>query len=526
MKETNAELQIGQKWLLIAGVVVVLFGLGYFLKYAFDQNWVGPFGRIAMAYAGAFLFLGVGEWARNRKYEAFGLYLIGGSMAAFYLTTYAAFQRYQLLDQYLAFLLMVLVTFYAGVLSIRCDSLGLALLGLAGGFLSPVMVDVPRQNYLVLFGYAALLNACVLALAFFKQWRPLNILGFTCTWLLFLGWYGNWYTPDKFAGALFFLSLFFVIYEIVPFAYCLARENAKGLTGLTITIPNTLLAFGLSYTMVTGLYERKFVSIATLLYALLFFTLAGLLQARGRKNGEPYVLSLAKGVFFSTVTIPILFSENWVTVFIALQAVLYLVFSARLGQKWLSATGFVLLGLALLKLLVFDYAFTFHFNYDYFRYDNGFGYLWVDRWVTLAALVGSLYACLELLKRSPHLSEFTGPEGVGLFRCLLLVTLFIMLNMEVVGYFYQYDPASQAAALSVLWGLFASGLMASGFLWRRPAYRLAAMALFTMTLLKVFLFDMANVQTPYRIVSFLTLGLLLIGASYLYHKFRDRLLAD
>ena len=57
MKQETTELQIGQKWLLIAGVVVVLFGIGYFLKYAFDQNWVGPWGRVAMAYGGAFLFL-------------------------------------------------------------------------------------------------------------------------------------------------------------------------------------------------------------------------------------------------------------------------------------------------------------------------------------------------------------------------------------------------------------------------------------------------------------------------------------
>src|SRR5581483_689020 len=366
MKQESTELQIGQKWLLIAGVVVVLFGIGYFLKYAFDQNWVGPWGRVAIAYAGAFTFLGVGEWARSRKYDVFGLYLIGGSIATFYLATYSAFQMYHLLDQTLALLLMVLVTVYAGILSLRYDSLGLALLGLVGGFLSPVVLDIPEQNYIVLLGYATILNACVLSLAFFKQWKSLNILGFMCTWMLFMGWYGNCYTSDKFIGAIVFSSLFFVIYEIVPFAYCLTKDNAKGLSGLTITIPNTLIAFGLAYTMISGVADREFVSLATGCYALLFLGLTWFLQVRNRKNSEPYVLSLAKCIFFSTITIPILFSQNWVTIFIALLALLYLFLCQKLDQAWLGLTGFILLGLSLVKMMLYDYDATFLFNFDLF----------------------------------------------------------------------------------------------------------------------------------------------------------------
>ncbi|HTC22373.1 MAG TPA: DUF2339 domain-containing protein, partial [bacterium] len=522
----TAELQIGQKGLLVAGVVAVLFGIGYFLKYAFDQNWVGPWGRVAMAYAGAFLFLGVGEWARGRKYDVFGLYLIGGSIATFYLATYSAFQMYHLLDQTLAFLLMVLVTVYAGILSLRDDSLGLALLGLVGGFLSPVMLDIPHQNYIVLLGYAAVLNACVLSLAFFKQWKSLNILGFICTWILFLGWYGNCYTTDKFAGAIAFSSLFFVLYEIIPFAYSLAKEKAKGLSGLTITIPNTFIAFGLSYTMITGFTEREFVSIATGCYALLFLGLAWFLQARGRRDSEPYVLSLAKCIFFSTVTIPILFSQNWVTVFIALLALLYLFLSQKLGQNWLAATGLILLFLSTAKMLLFDFSVTFLFDFDVFHYSRGFQYMWLERWFTLAAVLGSLGAAVKLLDDYRLKALGLQPCHLVPLKALFLLLCFLILNMETVAYFYEYDPASQVAAVSVLWALFAGGLMAAGFIRKKAAYRVLSLALFTLTLLKVFLFDMADMETPYRIISFIALGLLLIGASYLYHKFKDRLLTE
>lgn len=526
MKQDNTELQIGQKGLLIAGVIAVLFGLGYFLKYAFDQNWIGPWGRVAIAYGGAFLFLSVGEWARSKKYEVFGLYLMGGSIAAFYLATYSAFQRYHLLDQTLAFFLMALVTVYAGILSLRYDSLGLALLGLIGGFLSPVMLDIPEQNYVALLGYTTILNACVLSLAFFKQWRSLNILGFICTWMLFIGWYGNCYGPDKFLGAIVFSSLFFIIYEIVPFAYCMAKPSARGLGDLSLTIPNTLIAFGLAWTMITGVADREFVSISTACYALLFLGLASFLHAQGRKESDSYVLLLAKCIFFATITIPILFSQNWVTLFVAFLALLYLFLSEKLEQGWLAVTGFLLLTLSMFKLMVYDLGFTFLFDLDRFRFAKGFEYMWPERWLTLAGVLGAIYVCGRLLEASKLKQLGTGPDHAIPIKGVFLVLLFFTLNMETVSYFYECDPASQVMAVSVLWGLFATGLMAFGFLHKKGAYRVLSLVLFSVTLFKIFLFDMANVETPYRIVSFIALGLLLIGSSYLYHKFKDRLVLE
>jgi len=104
-----------------------------------------------------------------------------------------------------------------------------------------------------------------------------------------------------------------------------------------------------------------------------------------------------------------------------------------------------------------------------------------------------------------------------------LLLLFFSLNLETAAYFYEYDPHSQVAAISVLWALSATSMMGLGFWERNTAYRIVSITVFGATILKVFFFDMANVETPYRIVSFLVLGLLLIGASYLYHQFVDRL---
>ena len=99
-----------------------------------------------------------------------------------------------------------------------------------------------------------------------------------------------------------------------------------------------------------------------------------------------------------------------------------------------------------------------------------------------------------------------------------------MLNVEVAAYFHDYGSQARFAAISVLWTMFSLLMMVFGFSFNLSVLRKAAIALFAVTMLKVFLLDMANVSTPYRVVSFLVLGLMLIGASYLYHRFKERIL--
>ena len=146
VRSADAELRFGQQWLLIAGVAITVLGIGFFLKYAFDQNWVGPAGRIVLGYLAAVAFLGVGDAFRRRGAAAtFGLYLTGGGLATLYLTTFAALQIYALFGQGFAFALLVLVTVLACLLALAYDTQWLAVLGLIGGFLTPVVTAQPEE---------------------------------------------------------------------------------------------------------------------------------------------------------------------------------------------------------------------------------------------------------------------------------------------------------------------------------------------------------------------------------------------
>jgi uncharacterized membrane protein len=104
------------------------------------------------------------------------------------------------------------------------------------------------------------------------------------------------------------------------------------------------------------------------------------------------------------------------------------------------------------------------------------------------------------------------------------IALFIVLNIETGALFHDYAPQAHFAAISVLWTLYSIALIAIGFLKNSAILRQFAIGLFGVTMMKVFFIDMSNVSTPYRIISFTVLGVMLIGASYLYHRFKDRIL--
>ena len=142
----------------------------------------------------------------------------------------------------------------------------------------------------------------------------------------------------------------------------------------------------------------------------------------------------------------------------------------------------------------------------------------------MALVLGALlYSAHRLRVAEPVLEPWQLSLTTWLYGAFA-VLLFCVLTLEVSAYFYARAPQARFAAISVLWTLYAIALMLLGFRYQQARLRLVSLGLFGVTILKVFLADMARVSTPFRIVSFVVLGLMLIGASYLYYRYRGYLL--
>lgn len=523
----SAEVRFGQKWLLIIGIITTIIGIGFFLKFAFDRNWIGPAGRVGLAYFASFSFLGIGEYFNRRYYKTFGLYLIGGGVSSLYLSTYAAFQIYQLIGHYTALSLMSAVTIFTCFTSIRNDSKWLSILGLLGGFITPLILNTGMDNQIALMSYIAILNFGILAIALFKRWHEINLLGFISTWLIFFSWYEKYYDVTRFWETIIFLNLFFLIYAVVPFIYYFVRESSDSIKGYYITFPNAFIAFGYSFALIKASISLQAVSVITLSYACLFFSMAKYLQRKYRKITEPSIILAGLGLLFLTITIPMLFSGHWITIFWAVQAVIYLWIALRIKIIWLYKGAVILLIITIGKSLIHDYSSIFGLRLEGLYYIGGFNHLFIERWITSAVVLCSIPVCIKLIKSnsSSFIDISRGnleiPKiSLGLF----LILLFLLMNIEVGAFFYDYVNTARFASISVLWALFSIGLMIIGVLKNIEVLRKCSFGLFGLTILKVVFIDMSNVSTPFRIISFIVLGLMLIGSSYLYHRYRNRIL--
>src|SRR5437879_6877171 len=187
-KRRDLESVIGGSWFNWIGIIVVAFGVAFFLKFAFDNQWIGPSARVSLAAFAGVALLYVGERLRRRDLRSYAYVLSGGGLLILDLSVYAAYSLYHLIGHTPALLLMVAVTTTAVLLSVRLNALPVAILGLVGGFLTPVLLSTGVDNEVGLFAYVALLDSGVLAVAYFKRWRSLDFLSFAGTAVITLGW--------------------------------------------------------------------------------------------------------------------------------------------------------------------------------------------------------------------------------------------------------------------------------------------------------------------------------------------------
>ncbi|MBF0538242.1 MAG: DUF2339 domain-containing protein [Nitrospirae bacterium] len=521
--ELDFELKLGQKWLLIIGIVTIVFGVAYFLKYSFDRGWVGPAGRVALSYLWAISFLVGGESFRRKGLDVFGLYVIGGGIAILYFSTFAAFSIYHLFDQVFAFFVMILITAFASICALRYDSKWLAVLGLIGGFLTPMLLSTGQDNQIALMTYMTVLNLALLMVALYKKWDMLNYLGFVLTYILFTAWVMVHYSVSKFWPTILFLNTFYAIYSVIPFAYQFLKARPGQLRAFYIISPNSFIAFAFSYAMIKEYASVEWVSVVSVLYAAVFLTMATQLLKQGKDSEKAFIVVIGKAALFLIITIPILFSRHWITIFWCAQSVTLFWIALRFDSKALIYSAYGLFMLTIAKFLFYDYPIVFHLQTGNLYSTLQYTYLIIERYITSALVVGISYAFYKLSKKAMPQRAITSRTPV-VFAITGGIMSFIVLNIETSAFFEAYLPQGKFAAISALWSVFAAALLINGFVRNNKPMRHVSFGLFLVTLIKVFLFDMSKFSTPYRILSFIILGVVLVAASYLYHNYKDRII--
>lgn len=323
------------------GLLILFFGVAFLVKYAAEHSLLPPELRLAGAGALAFALLGLG-WKLRVGKPGYGLSLQGGGIALLYLTVFGAFRLYQLLPAPLAFAFLAVIGVASAVLAIKQHTQALAVLGVAGGFLAPVLASTGEGSHVALFSYYALLNAGIFFIAWTQSWRLLNFTGFLFTFVIGTLWGVTSYRPEHFASTEPFLLLFFAFYLIIALRYALREAlNVKNYVDATLVFGTPIVGFGLQSQLLRP-YEFAAAFSAVALAALYLLLARWLWVKRGEALRLLVESFLALGVVFATLALPLALDGRWTSAAWALEGAAVAWVSLRQERRLGFAFGLLL----------------------------------------------------------------------------------------------------------------------------------------------------------------------------------------
>lgn len=324
--ERNPDLEkfIGENLVSKIGIAILVLAIGFFVKFAIDNNWIGAVGRVGIGILCGGILVSLAHRLRN-SYKAFSSVLAGGGLAVFYFTITLAYHQFNLFSQATAFIIMIVITIFAVGLSILYNRQELAVIALVGGFAAPFLVSSGSGNYKVLFTYLLILNTGLLVIAYNKAWRIMNALAFIFTAILFAGWlvslnYDT--TVNTYSNGLIFATAFYLLFFFINIANNI-KENKKFIAAdFSILLINTGLYFAAGLYCITEMNKPEYRGLFTILISV-FNLVASYFLFRKRKV-DPNILYLFIGITltFISLTAPIQLHGNYITLFWASEAVL------------------------------------------------------------------------------------------------------------------------------------------------------------------------------------------------------------
>ena len=603
----SLESRIGGRWLLNIGITAIVVGVAYFEKLAIDNKWIGETARVIQGgLLGAALIYAGSRFAR-RGYALYGQMMIGGGVAILYVSTYAAFNYYHLIDRPVAFTLMVGVTVIGALLADRHASQGLAVLAVGGGFVTPFLLPSNTDAQIALFTYVAIMIGGTVFLARRRDWPLLHVVSYVFTLMLVAAWADRFYTSEKYLRTELYLTAFCAMFVAIarscrnadhgvaefaawlvwtaPIAYYAASLNilqdhpmallvwviAVALlggvlsvrvgtgTGLALwaaaavpllawTQPHAveawlrpglvtiaaLYAIGLAAQLRAAGEDRPASGLditwihlnALLMFAGAYFMLEtthlaitgplgamfaawnGVLAAmfwKGERDRAVHFAALAFTLL--SIAIALQFDGPAVTVGWAAEGAAIVALGLLEKREWLRAGGAILFTIAVLRAL---------------------GMLLTPPPVNHVVFLNPRAACALLVVALCyvtawlHRRDMPAPArefAIGAGIVAAQVVSLVLLTTEIHAYFASRPGVfSRELLVSVTWAVYATALIVIGLQRRYAIVRYFAIALFGITIVKVFFSDLAELQRIYRVMSVIGLGITLLLSSYLYQR--------
>jgi uncharacterized membrane protein len=461
------EALIGGRLLNRIGAIALIIGVGFLLKYAFDNNWITETMRVGIGFAiGAGLLVGASRM-HKKDFEVFAQGLVGAGLAVLYLSVFASFYFYRLVPQTVAFLMMSVVTMLAFLQAFKYDSLAVSLLGLLGGFLTPFLLSTGEANEVGLFTYIALLDAGVLAVLLMKdRWAILEPLSLGATYFIYLLWYKEYYTSGSLLPAVYFIIVFWVLF----FALDVYR-NLKSLASfkeirMGVAAANALFFYVALYSLIEPEHHGM-MGLVTLLIGVAYFGTAMFVQRKKVDATEAYFRQVLTAIVLLVLATAIEFTGFRTVQWWSVEALALMYCGVRWNYRFVWISGTVLFTFALIKLLYVPESFSASPVVDT-------GLLLNQRAFTFALLSASIAVGAFMVKK---ILEEPSRLVAKILDYAWPIIVFVLLTVETTGYFRVLMNSSpvdmlngiefkELMTLAVAWMMYSLLLVWSGIQWK------------------------------------------------------------
>ncbi|OIO18540.1 MAG: hypothetical protein COY69_00495 [Candidatus Magasanikbacteria bacterium CG_4_10_14_0_8_um_filter_32_14] len=626
-KKNSLEEDIGMKWFARIGILALVIGVGFFIKYAIDMNWINHLTRIILGVVFGIVLIVFGEIiSKKEKYLNWGKTLVGGGIAIVYFVVYAAyyFPVYRValgINQLMDIALLTVVVIFAIGISLRDNSQIIAIGAFSLGFITSLLSNnfeliTVIYNLLLCFGLATIVS--------YKEWPIIGTVGVVAFYLMYSFWTYSGNANHFYLNILQLVS-YFVSFSLQSFF--LSKRKEFWNKNVIMILLNSFLFFFFCYWQIDHNYH-DYLGLFALCMSIVHFFSFYLYKKTAEVNSTNTQLYLA--LFYLTLTIPIQLNPEWITIFWSLETLLLTLLAFKTKNKTIKTSSYLVAIFTALKTITYDttvlhdldlnhllnstrlfsFLFTilcFYIIYKIFEKNQDSlneqdviiakAYSWLTsiflviiifiELVTdhsfLVSIILSIFSITYLLT-SGIVKKNIFYQSVAIYLVLFLKVLFfdswklhdfdysnflfstrLLSFITAIGVLYvasQYlekrkssllekrqdslkpsesylpDVYSYAGTflafvlvilemqefwISVGWTFLAMIILLLGIAYRKKYLRLQGMLIFAATILKVFIYDTRGLDTIYRTISYMVLGVILLLVSFVYTKYKEKL---
>lgn len=516
---------VGQKAFGWMAVLLFVLSAAFFLRYAFQNNWIGPVGRVTIGEILGLALAGSGVHYFRKGMVRFSSMMTSAGIVVLYLSTYSAFGFYQLLPQTHAGVFLAILVFESMLAAVIYRSAAVAVAAVIGGLLTPILLSSAHDTYWSFFTYLAVLNLGVVTASLYRRWPVVASVALLGTQWLYWMWYGSQYHPEKFGWAIGFQVVIFAIYLIHGIWKSRRESKPMDREELVRFVVNGLFAIAGFHALLRE-DHREWLGALALTMATVYAGSARLALSSRSRDPRLLLTSLAMSLGFIAWAIPLQANTGWyamarwVAVGWGVIGLALWRFGLRISSQALRVMAGVFIVAAIGRLLIYNLPF-------YVREP----FIPVFNEIALPSVITAICILYGVVSAQSYLGRLENREQmiVGWVGVAGVVLLWIVLSFDCYGYFVTqslYGGDIEVwrwrgqLALTVFWACYATALLILGFRMSRARLRWLAIVIYSITVSKLFLFDMANVQQIYRILAFFVLAVVLGLVARAYQRFK------